>query len=88
MSKAVKNLLQAGANIKRVITVSQSHYDSFRDHQVIHKCCIIKNGIPIREVKCSINSKKNLVCYIGALERSKGFHYLAKAWPLVKEKNS
>ncbi len=84
---AMRNLLHHAEAVKRVVFVSPYHYNGFRDHAVIHKAWMIPNGIPIEEypARSQANFDKRLVCYVGSLTPSKGFHLLAAAWPLVRK---
>lgn len=75
--------------IKRNVCVSREQYDSLRDHDVFIKSTYIYNCLDFEIYNKYINNdreKKNIVCYMGALEPEKGFHTLAKCWPkVVKE---
>lgn len=85
---AMRNLLHQAEAVKRVVFVSPYHYNGFRDHAVIRKAWMIPNGISVAgyPARSPANFDKRLVCYVGSLTPSKGFHLLAAAWPLVRKK--
>ena len=74
--------LKSTEQIKRVVFVGKNMYYSYIADDIIMKSTYIYNMF---EPKFSIQrrSYKHDVCYLGALNRYKGFHVLAKAWPKV-----
>lgn len=71
--------------IKRIVFVGKTQYQSYIADDIIKKSVYIYNMFDSRYSK-KRERYTNDVCYLGALNRYKGFHILAKAWPLVVEK--
>lgn len=74
--------------IKRYVCVGKQQYDFLRDHIVFNKSMYIYNSIDFSVYdKYSMHeSKETIICYIGSLVPSKGFHKVAEIWPEL-EKN-
>lgn len=70
------------SNIKKIVFVGQQLYDHYIDTPLRNKAVVIFNCIPKVNVEFD-NKKNNNVAYVGALQRQKGFHVLAKAWKRV-----
>lgn len=71
--------------VKRVVFVGRNMYSSYIADDIIKKSTYIYNMYC--SDYCPIRTEyKHDVCYLGALNRYKGFHVLAKAWPIVLEK--
>lgn len=70
--------------IRRVVFVGKNMYYSYIADDIIMKSLYIYNMF---EPKFSRQrySYNHDVCYLGALNRYKGFHVLAKAWPRILE---
>lgn len=68
--------------IKRNICVGREQYNRLRDHDILQKSHYIYNGLDfsIYNTTKNIKEKENIVCYIGSIIPSKGFHLLAEAW--------
>ena len=75
-------------NLSCFLCVSQEQYDRLRDHPIIYKSHRIFNGFDITDYKPKnkIAKNSNTVAYIGSLVPTKGFHWLAQAWPNVLKK--
>lgn len=69
--------------IKRVVFVSQEHYDAYVDDPLIKKSTFIYLMVPQRKVNRKLETEK-AVTYVGAICKSKGFHVLAKHWKYIK----
>lgn len=72
--------------LKRNVCVSKQQYDRLRDHDIYKKSTYIYNALDFNLYKkyiCKNEEKEKVVCFMGALHKSKGFHKLAKAWPGV-----
>jgi glycosyltransferase involved in cell wall biosynthesis len=72
-------------NIKAYVPVGREMLDFIRDHRIIKKSYVLNNGIVSRLLNDRIktNTKDNIVCYVGSIVQSKGFHLLAKNWKHV-----
>jgi hypothetical protein len=73
--------------VRRLVCVSASEANGLRDHPVFYKTEVIHNSLsPIHAAEPAIvdrNTRAQTVCFLGALTPSKGFHHLARAWPVV-----
>lgn len=70
--------------VKRVVFVGRQHYDSYIDTELIGKATYIYNMVKkSAHERMDIESKENIVTYVGALIPTKGFHKLAKVWKRV-----
>lgn len=73
--------------VKKIICVSQSQMLGFKDHPSILKACYIYNIILFKDrdfYKNKIDSRdQHNVVYMGCIRPDKGFHVLAKAWPII-----
>lgn len=83
----VLNLLSDCEKIKRTVFVGREQLDVFRDHPVFNKSRCILNGFDASKYLPSgeIEKKGDTVVYLGSLIPAKGFHYLARVWPIVKK---
>lgn len=74
-------------NIKSVICVGREQADLYLDHKLFDKIDYIYNGFPIPNHPdkhlLPIDKRENIVTYIGSIMPFKGFHILAKAWPII-----
>ena len=73
--------------VKKIICVSKSQMDAFKDHPAVLKTCYIYNVILFKDKdfyrkKITSRNQHNVV-YMGCIRPDKGFHALAKAWPDV-----
>ena len=71
--------------VKKIVCVSKSQMDTFKDHPSILKACFIYNIILFKDKdfyrkKITSRDQHNVV-YVGCIRPDKGFHALAKAWP-------
>lgn len=75
------------SNIASVICVGREQADLYRDHKLFNKIDYIYNGFPIKNISyrdsLPAKDRQNIVTYMGSITRSKGFHILAKAWPII-----
>ncbi len=71
-------------NIKRVIFVGREMYNIYIADDIIRKSTYIYNMFHANGI---VRDEKYLpqVVYMGALNKDKGFHILAKAWPIIKK---
>lgn len=74
------NRIANSKNIVANVFVGKQQYDRYIDHPLIEKSTFIFNMIcdSLEDVKIDVDSK--IVCYMGVLIPSKGFHLLAKIW--------
>jgi glycosyltransferase involved in cell wall biosynthesis len=82
------NFYSKQKNVVALVCVGREQLDKYRDHNVFKKSTFIYNGYPVKPYNHYNNSKplkerKSVVTYAGNLIPSKGFHKLAKAWPIV-----
>lgn len=76
-------------NIKSLIMVGREQADLYRDHKVFRKIDYIYNGFPIPQKKeildifTPIEKRSNIVTFMASIMPFKGFHILAKAWPII-----
>lgn len=85
VSEYLLNLCLIYPCVKKIICVSKSQMDAFKDHPSILKACFIYNVILFKDKdfyrnKITSRNQHNVV-YIGCIRPDKGFHALAKAWP-------
>ena len=72
--------------IKRHICVGRQQYERLRDHRIFSKAGYIYNCLDFSLFEgafISSTEKNNIVTYVGALNKLKGFHVMAKAWKKV-----
>jgi len=79
------NLISENDNVKLHVCVSEHQAFSLINHKVANKNTVILNPC-IGEVSCSSSTKENAVVFMGTLDKNRGLHVLAKAWPIVVEK--
>lgn len=73
--------------LKKNVCVGREQYDRLRDHEIISKTTYIYNALDFSGYKeYGTNKKDNIICYIGSIIPSKGFHILAKNWRYIKKK--
>lgn len=74
-------------SVKSVICVGREQAELYRDHRLFNKIDYIYNGFPMSSEQekglWPICLRKNIVTYIGSIVPVKGFHLLAKAWPMI-----
>lgn len=76
------------ASVAKVVFVSRETADLYIDHPIFAKSTYIFNCIDINGCYEAVKSKplqsrKNIVSYVGSIVPFKGFHVLAEAWPEV-----
>lgn len=75
--------------IRKVVFVSRGHFLNYIDNPVIKKSSFVFNAVSVndnihRNRECMpFNIRPHDAVFMGALDESKGFHVLAKAWPEV-----
>lgn len=76
------------SNIIRNVCVSHEELDLLRDYPAFYKTTYIYNAIDTHIYKPinHIVGEGMVITYMGSLVKEKGFHILAKAWPIIKEK--
>ncbi|MDY5064120.1 MAG: glycosyltransferase family 4 protein [Succinivibrio sp.] len=72
-------------NIKKVVFVGKTQYLSYFADDIFSKSTYIYNMFDGSKSEKRKNIINNKVCYLGALNRYKGFHVLARAWPKILE---
>ncbi len=78
--------------VKSVVFVSRGHYLNYIDNPVIDKSTFAFNAVSVNNrihdlrSRHPFNKRPYDVVFMGALDESKGFHVLAKAWPEVLKK--
>ncbi len=71
-------------NIKQVVCVSRSMYESYRGQPIFRKMTYIDNMWCMPEDSLRIyENRSHCVTYLGGVYPQKGFHILAKAWRKV-----
>jgi glycosyltransferase involved in cell wall biosynthesis len=85
-SRSMADRYAVSRAIRRVLCVTNSHADTYRDKSVFGKIEVVHNAIDSGWYRPPVHSARALrtACYVGALTQSKGFHHLAKAWPHVR----
>lgn len=87
ISSSQLNFYSQIPSVKSVICVGREQADLYRDHKLFNKIDYIYNGFPIASKKPNefspITQRENIVTYIGSIVPFKGFHLLAKAWPMI-----
>ena len=77
-------LLTQHSCIVRHVCVSTEQRDRLRDHAIYAKSLTINNLLPFElYFQNTENNKKQIVCFLGALNEKKGFDVLAKKWNTV-----
>lgn len=75
------------SNVRSVICVGREQAELYRDHKLFKKIDYIYNGFPFPKTPnknlVPISERNNIVTYIGSIMPFKGFHIIAKAWPLI-----
>jgi glycosyltransferase involved in cell wall biosynthesis len=83
-----RDMVASSSIVRRLIAVSASQVDCFRDHPVFYKTSVIPNFINAdfwRRPANRVIPAPLRVCFLGSLTPSKGFHHLARAWPKVRK---
>lgn len=72
--------------VKRVVFVGREEYSSYVADDIIEKSSYIYNMFPENKDSFSKTNISNTVVFLGAINKDKGFHVLAKAWKkIIKE---
>lgn len=84
-SPSILRRLNSSPIIVRVIAVEHETSEILRDHQIIRKMSVVRNGISMVPYLNIEQSQKNgqEIVYLGSLVPQKGFERLAKCWPKV-----
>lgn len=80
------DIIAKNIQIKRHVCVGRQQYERLRDHEIFNKATYIYNCLNFElfdQNFVSSKNKENIVTYVGALNKLKGFHVLAKAWKKV-----
>lgn len=82
------NLANECNYLKRNICVGKEQYDRLRDHKIFRKSIYIHNCIDFNNYNkiVDVMQKDNIVCYLGSIDETKGFHKLAEIWKKVVDK--
>jgi len=80
-----ETILAGTHSLKRIVCVSKAQANWHRHRRFFSKVTYIYNGqdYPLKNIK----EKKSAhnIGYLGAVSESKGFHWVAKAWPQIKQ---
>ena len=68
--------------VKKVVCVGKQQYQRLRDHDIFTKTKFIYNALDFKlyDEFINNNNKENILCFMGAIDRNKGFHNIAKIW--------
>jgi len=82
------NILKNNRSLKRIVCVSREHANAHRHKKYFAKVTYIYNAkdYAFFEGTNSNNKKAPHIGYLGALDESKGFQWVAKAWSKVKQR--
>lgn len=81
-----RDLFARSKCIRRVVCVSHCHSDWNRGHPVFDKVAVVPNAIDVDFWRKQVAKRRdNQVAFLGALVPQKGFQFLARAWPEVRE---
>lgn len=84
MSYQVMNRLEKCKAVKRIIFVGRQHYDAYFDAGFLYKADYIYNMVNDENNSfIPAENKKNIVTYVGGLNKTKGFHKLAGVWKQI-----
>lgn len=85
LSNVAKKIAESEFIVANVF-VGKQQYDRYIDHPVINKSACIFNMLTDPSLDISIDENSKIVCYMGSLVPSKGFHVLAMMWKdILKE---
>ncbi len=79
-------ILTGSNSLKRIVCVSKNHANSHRHKKFFPKITWIYNAVNPRGLEKNYNSPATSIAYIGAMGETKGFQWVAKAWPKIKMK--
>jgi len=82
-SEYFADLVKDSPEVRRVVCWSATQADLLRDHKVFKKTEFVYHPLLQRLDGSPITRDPRAICYLGSLTESKGFHHLAKAWPLI-----
>ena len=80
------NIIAENSMIKANVCVGRQQYERLVDHKVFKKSTYIYNSIDYQTYIPQKKQKQNIVMYLGALEKGKGFYKLAKVWKKIVHK--
>lgn len=84
LSYQVMNRLEKCKAVKRIIFVGRQHYDAYFDAGFLYKADYIYNMVNKENYQfIPAENKKNIVTYVGGLNKTKGFHKLASVWKQI-----
>lgn len=89
ISQDLLTVIAKTSSIKKIVNVGREQLDLYRDHLAFKKSTYIYNSLPIKDKKFYLKnsipfSKRDKeVTYLGCIVPIKGFHILAKAWPII-----
>ena len=78
-------ILAGSSRVMGVVALGNRQFLSWLDNPVSRKTVVIQNG-QYPATRKSVSQESNIVTYLGALVPQKGFHIVAKAWPLIIKK--
>lgn len=80
-----ENLLSSSKHLKRIVCVSRSHANSHRHKGYFNKIIYIYNGNDYEPMEQDRTGDDHLnIGFVGAVDETKGFHWVAHAWPAIK----
>lgn len=73
---------------RRLVCISEEQVDRIRDHPIGKRIAFIRNGFDIARYEPAVNVVKSgcQVCFIGNINKTKGFHVLARLWPRILDR--
>jgi glycosyltransferase involved in cell wall biosynthesis len=83
-AKDFEDLLSKSSSLRRIVCVSKAHANWHRHKRYFNKVTFIYNGKDYAGILPTNRDEKFNIGYLGAVDESKGFHWVAKAWPKVK----
>lgn len=87
LSYQVMDRLEKCEAVKRIIFVGRQHYDAYFDAGFLYKADYIYNMVNEEKYEfIPAGNKKNIVTYVGGLNKTKGFHKLASVWKQILKK--
>ena len=67
-------------NVIKYICVGKNQQDLLIGHPIYKKSTYIYNGLNLSNYKITNSNKNNSICYIGAVNKNKGFDICCKTW--------
>ncbi|MBK0291290.1 glycosyltransferase family 4 protein [Bacillus sp. S34] len=81
------NYLANTENVVKYVCVGIEQYQMLRDHKVFLKSEPIYNALDFTIYNKNDTEKEKIICYIGSIVPSKGFHILARNWSYIEKRH-